>query len=173
MTTTAGAVVNKALRLISVKVAGVDITDEEMADGIEALNDMMLEMAAKGLYLGYKVMTSAEDVMTTPDWANQAIKYNLAIAVAPEYVVTVSAALGAIAQEALDHIISRAEVPGPVSFPDTLPTGSGNDLYGDIDRYGYRFFPDRTDNDLLYETGDAVVDGHGKVIDVAGGNEED
>ncbi|MCP4340358.1 MAG: hypothetical protein GY799_16065 [Desulfobulbaceae bacterium] len=156
---------NKALRILGVKVSGVAVTDEEMDDGIEALNDMMTEMAAKGLNLGYSKVSESTDTVTSPDWANQAIKFNLALMLASEFERSVSPEAASIARQSFDYVVARAQGLGEVFFPDTLPVGAGNALYGDVDRYSYRFFPDRTKNDLLYANGDIMADQRGRVVD--------
>ena len=76
---TAQTVVNGAYKFLRVKKLGYNIVDDELTDGIEELNDMMTAWDAMGRPLGYRKATEGADELGTPDWANTAIKSNLAI----------------------------------------------------------------------------------------------
>ena len=86
---TANDVITGALRLIGAVAAGEAVTAEEAADGLTALNSMMHGLAHEGVDLSHTDLTLAGTV-ALPDTHIEALKYLLAIRVAPEYTLTPS-----------------------------------------------------------------------------------
>ena len=123
----ASEVVNDALALIGVKRTGRDVTTDEMSDGIRAMNDYATMLEAEGLFFGYAKAGASTDDINVPDWTLTALKYNLAMRLAPNYGVPVSqeVALGATTGiEAVERRLMR--IPEPF-LPTTLPIGAGQD----------------------------------------------
>ncbi len=158
---TALEVINKALSLIGAKDAYNDADSVDIATGIESLNDLMMTLDADGIKLGYQKVSAQTDEIGVPDWALSMVKYNLAMALAPEYGKAVPASVAVIGQGALEIARSRTvEWPNP-DFPNTLPVGSGNEC----EDFPV-FFQDTTDNDLKTESGQGLGDGRSRQLDI-------
>lgn len=78
-------VINRALRIIKVLDAGESATGEDAAGAIEALNAMLTRWEANGLSMGWTNVSLPSDDLPVPDEAEEAIAYNLALRIAPEY----------------------------------------------------------------------------------------
>lgn len=100
------AVVSRALRLIGVKDFADDISSEEMANAIEALNQMMARWEADGIALGWVNVVNVADTIRVPDEALEALQFNLALMLAPEYPgVVVPQMVMAMAQAGYDAVL--------------------------------------------------------------------
>ncbi len=144
MSITALDIINRSLSKIGVKSAGITLTDDEISDSISELNDMMTELDASGIKLGYTIISSSTDEITTPDWTWGAIRSNLAIRLAPEYGAAISQALVTQAIDGYNTILQRTVTIERVQFPTTLPIGAGNEYWN-----YERFFTDEYYNDIL------------------------
>lgn len=80
-------VVKRALRLLQVQPARQPVKPENMADGIDALNAMARRWEADGIALGWQPVSSPSDDVPAPEEAEEALIYNLAIRLAPEFGV--------------------------------------------------------------------------------------
>jgi len=159
----ASEIVNAALTHIQVKTAGVPPTDDENADAVEALNDMLTEWASGGLHLGYQVVDEVTDETDLGAHTLAAIKYELAARLAPSYGKTVSAAFVEMGFRSKATLVQAAvEIP-EVLFPSTLPVGSGNTSHGHHTR---RYFPDTSANDITNESGSSLLTDEGLTLDV-------
>lgn len=99
---TRGQILAGAFEPIGIADYVFDITPEEQATAFAALDDMMAEWAADGVVLGYTAGGAGPnraDVMTTPDWADGAIKRNLAVRLAPGFGKTTSGELRRAAKQ--------------------------------------------------------------------------
>ena len=121
--TTASDIVNSALGLILTRSANIPLEADEMQDGIIGLNDMM---ASWNLALGYKDVSSSSDTITSPAYANLAIKENLAIHLAPGFGGIVDADLRLNARKSKSALLRIVVNIGPAKMPRTLPRGTGN-----------------------------------------------
>ena len=135
------------------KRSGIPLTDDEIADAISELNNLMTEFEADGTHLNYTIVSDSSDTITTPDWANSFMESNLALRLASEFEVQVSQTLAMQASKAEDIIIKRTAQLGTVLFPNTLPIGSGNETF-----YYDRFFKDTSRYDLETDSGDQLSD---------------
>lgn len=162
--TTALEVINRAFSIIGIRSSEVDLTDNEIADGIETLNDMMTEQAADGLQLGFAKVIDKTDDIEVPDWSLAAIKSNLAVRLAPEYDRPLTQAVVMFADSSFTAIKNRSIVIGAASFPDTLPVGSGNRVHNDVNQPHY--FVDQDFDNLHYENGQTVTDDRNRIIDI-------
>ena len=143
---TAGDVAKRALTRILVESPGSPLDASEYADALDSLNSYMAEREENGIRLGYTPVTNVADEVTVPDGAIRGIVANLAIEIAPDYGGVVSAALVKQADEGLKTLrkIARPKA-GNVSFPPTLPLGSGNDN----NYYNRHLFYDKRPNALI------------------------
>ena len=78
-------IVTRALRLLRVLDANEAAEAMDMQTAILALNALMRRWEANGLRLGWVDVSGPEDVMPTPAAADQAISFNLAVTLRPEY----------------------------------------------------------------------------------------
>lgn len=80
--------VTRALRLIQVIDPLQSVKAADMETAIVALNGMMARIEADGIALGWSPVANPSDDLPLPDEATQAIAYNLAVTISPEYGVT-------------------------------------------------------------------------------------
>lgn len=154
MSETASTVIRDALQEILVQASEQPIQPNEATDAIRYLNRMMFSWEAKGIALGYTVVSSLGDDITIPDGALEGVVLNLAIKLAPQYDVTVSMDLRENARDAYKSVL-KLSVTQPLSqYPSTLPVGSGNE--GDTLDSNYHFYETDT-NTLLSETTGTIV----------------
>lgn len=140
--TTMLEVVQDAMEEIGVKTAEIPLTNDELQAGIRRVNDMLAEWSDLGLTAGYVEVTNGPDVLNVDRNAISAIKYNLAIRLAPSLRAIITPALAAIALDTKNALETSSVFIGPVAYPDTLPLGSGNEcdpFYNDD-----RFFPENS-----------------------------
>lgn len=154
--TTALQLIEDAFDDLEVKSSEIDLETDEIDLAIRRLNRMMTNWAQGGLNLGYSKVSDSSDVLTVPDWAEEAITAHLAIRLAPGFGKTINAALAAFALEAMDTMTRNLVQMGEISFPNTLPIGSGN-YQGDNTRY----FTDGTDGDLQTDSKSDITNDEG------------
>ena len=77
--------VSRALRILRVIDPNQPVKPSDMQTGIEALNGMMRRWEANTLSLGWSDVSNPADTMPVPDEALDAIAYNLALRLRPEY----------------------------------------------------------------------------------------
>ncbi len=143
----------KALELITDSLEDIlQLADEEpiesstMNTSIRYLNDMMFMWDALGISLGYTRVENAGSDITVADGALMGIKAYLAISLAPKFKATITPELAKRATDGYRAILSLAVSSGEMSYPSTLPMGSGNHRYG-----GSTFYPEEQ-NLILSET---------------------
>lgn len=137
--TTMREVIQDAFEEIGVKTAEVELTGDELQSGIRRCNDMLLEWDDIGIITGYNEVLNGDDTIEVDRSAISAVKYNLAIRLAPSYQKVISAALASLASETMGALLTSNNYIGEVEYPDSLPLGSGNHCSSDS-TYS-RFFP--------------------------------
>jgi hypothetical protein len=153
VTETASTVIRDALQELLVQASEQPIQSNEATDAIRYLNRMMFAWEAKGVALGYTVVSSLGDTVTVPDGALEGIVLNLAIKLAPQYDVAVSMDLRENARDAYKSIL-KLSITQPLSqYPSTLPIGSGNDG----DSFDNHHFYETDTNTILSETTGTIV----------------
>lgn len=138
-------IVEDAFEEIGVKTAEIPLTNDELQSGIRRCNDMLTEWNDIGIITGYSEVINGDDTVNIERNAIGAVKYNLAIRLAPSFQKVVTAALAAVGSGTLEVLVASHANIGEIAYPDTLPLGSGNRCASsDTD---YRFFPvNKTDN---------------------------
>lgn len=86
-----------ALRLLGVLIEGQSMTAEQGADGLATLNDLLAEWESQGVQLGHFPQVSTTDEADYRAEDLIAIRYNLALHLAPEYGVAIRPDVGALA----------------------------------------------------------------------------
>ena len=132
-------IVNGALRKLGINPSDSTITGQEMLDGIESLNDMLIEWENSGIVLGFSPIADPADIVRIPRGTENAVKANLSGRMASDYSKQLSPALIAEISASTDNMLRIISKPLDVEFPDTLPLGAGNQCI-DINE-DQRFFP--------------------------------
>ena len=153
--TTAAQVVKAIGQEILVQGSEAPLEADEAQDIIFAMNLYMAAQDANGIHLGYTVVDTLNDVITIPMGALQGLIANVAIMVAPQFGAgaRVDAALIAKAKLGLNAMRKLGVTIAPMSYPDTLPVGSGNE--GNWPN-NWHFYPETADT-ALTETGNNIA----------------
>ncbi|MCX8958319.1 recombinase RmuC [Erwinia psidii] len=144
--TTKGEIVLAALRKASLasNATLTDVDPQSLEDGLEDLDLMMFEWLMdddrRGIDVGYAFSDSGvsplpEDAHNLPDFCLNAVLINLAVRMMPDYGQEAPARLVAKASYGKERILkwlAKSRTPH-LSYPDRMPTGSGN-------RHSYRYF---------------------------------
>lgn len=150
---TAAQVLKAALQRILVQASEADLEPDEFSDAIFAMNNYMLDLDARGINLGYTVVTNLADIITIPTGALRGLIANVAIEIAPDYDGDISAGLVKAASEGMKAMEELGVVVTTSFFPSTLPIGSGNEH--NSHGLSNRFFPD-LEREILAETTGAI-----------------
>lgn len=148
-------IISGSLKLLGVRAAESQVQPVEIQDGMESLNDMMNQLIVDGIDIGFEAVEAVDEEVFVDDGAIGPIKALLAEYIDPEYAPTggtrITPALAKRIRAA--PTILRALVPTRATqFPDSLPTGSGNETNyynpdGDsANVFHNRFFPANIDD---------------------------
>ena len=133
--TTALQIINGAAEEIGVKTAESALEPADYQVILDRMNDMLLEWSDLGLTPAYSEVFNSTDTVDVERSAVAAIKFNLAIRIAPAFDKLITQALAENARNTKQTLETSVVYIGEVAYPDTLPTGSGNDCLTDT-----RFF---------------------------------
>jgi hypothetical protein len=136
---TARSFITRALQKAKIRTAETPIEPNEMQDGLDALNDMLISWE-QVMSLGFTPVADIDIEVRVPRSAHAAIKSELAIILGAEYSMPPDPVLIAEAKARKDELMIAVVSIGDVAFPDTLPVGSGNNRRGYVN--DYRFFPE-------------------------------
>jgi len=100
-----------------------------LADGLDVLNGLCLELDAKGTRLGYLNPQDINEETGLPDWSIPYIRSSLAIRMAPLTEKQASAELVRTNRNARKNFYSKTARTPVSSMPSILPIGSGNEKY--------------------------------------------
>ena len=123
--TLASDIVTSALRKIGAVDASEAVNAEDFETAAQALNRMATRWEANGLAFGWSNITSPSDVITALIEAENALIYNVALEIAPEYGLPVS---GFVQQRADDELASLRRdrfVASPLYSTTDEPVSSG------------------------------------------------
>lgn len=109
-------IVSRALRLLR----KTDVNDvpppEDVATAIVALNAMMQRWEANGLALGWSRVSKPDDVLPAPEDAEEAIAYNLAVRLRPEYGATLEPDVIGMASDGLSLLRRDRIIAAPIEY---------------------------------------------------------
>lgn len=161
---TAISIIKSAYKKIGVNDAEVPLQPFEISDGIDELNDMMFEWAARGLKLSYDPVQDQNDETNLPDWSLSGVKSNLGVRLISEFGSPIQPTL--IEQARFGLLSIRKRVLGTIEtfYPNILPIGGENDQYQD----NPRFYPNFARDDLLDEISQSLKTEAGRQIDITG-----
>lgn len=121
---TVAKVVGRALRLIQVVDARQPVRASDMETAIEALNAMIRRWEADGISLGWMPNDNPSDEVLVPDEAVQAVAANLAVVLAPEYGVSVSAVVAQMAAAGMNDLMRDQAIATPIRPILSVPESS-------------------------------------------------
>jgi hypothetical protein len=101
---TARDLITMSLRTIGVLHSGETPSAEEATDGLDTLNQLMNSWLYEGIDLEWKTLTSLNDAIVYPDDHIGPFRYNLAVALSPDYGVQVTPAVAALARNGYDQL---------------------------------------------------------------------
>lgn len=109
-------IVSRALRLLRVIDPNESPEAEQMEGAIEALNGMMRRWEANGLSLGWSDVSGPSDDVPAPDEALDAIVFNLATKLRPEYGVALESDVYINADQGLAALRRDVKVASPLAW---------------------------------------------------------
>lgn len=125
--TTVQQIVDGAAEEIFVKTAEINLEPADFQAILTRMNDLGTEWADIGLLPAFVEVLNSTDTVSIDRNAVRAFKFNLAIDCAPSFKRSiVSSELRSNANDALSRL-RASQTNIVVAYPDTLPTGSGND----------------------------------------------
>lgn len=126
MSETAADIIKDALTELTIQAQEQTVPAVDLATGIRYLNRMMQKYDADGVRLGYTLVTTGSDVLTTPQGAYDGMMFNLALRLANGFDVQVGQGLYSEARDGKRVLYKLGVSLGKSNFPSALPIGSGN-----------------------------------------------
>lgn len=134
MATATNLLIQDALGLLGVLQETEVMTAEQGQHGLRALNELMADWQQDGIDLQYYEQTSLAEDTPIPDHAALAVKYYLAMALAPYYGRPVPPEFLALGSRYYNRLVRDAAVaamrPADMSH---IPRGSGISRADDVD----------------------------------------
>lgn len=118
---TASQIIRRALRLIGALNPTQALAAQDAQDALETLNAMLAEWHEAQIGLPDYSLASITDTLASDVADREAIAYQLAIRVAPEYGLEVSQAVGVMAEQTMGRLRLRYFQPGTTDFSE-LPS---------------------------------------------------
>ena len=115
-------VIQRALRLIGVAQSGEPLEADVASDALSVFNALLAEWYGNIAIPDYNAELLTTD-LTIDDGDKEALAYQLAIRLAPEYNQTLSAEFQVSAQDSMTRLRNRYFTQGSVNF-DELPVSS-------------------------------------------------
>jgi hypothetical protein len=156
-TGTAQNIIFSAIQLLT-KVSK-PITQTQIDNGLNVLNEFMTEQAEAGLSVGYRIVDSLTDAHHIPDFMNNWVKCNIAIRMAANLNATVNQELASAIAESEKAVYSKLVKKPRVKLPTRLPLGGRR-------RFRNQFPIDSDRNAILTENCSYLTLEDGKVIGI-------
>ena len=150
---TVSQVAKASLQRILVQSEEAPLEASEYQDFIFAMNNLMLDLDAKGINLGYTIVSNLGDEVTIPTSCLRGLIALMAIEVAPDYNRPIPEALALSAKEGMRTMRRVGMTRRQTEYPSTLPKGSGN--YNDT-LYDANYYHD-LEAEILTEYGGAIL----------------
>jgi hypothetical protein len=119
--TTALQIVTRALRLIQVIDPQQSVSSLDYETSQTALNAMLRRWEANGLAMGWQDVDSPSDALPVPPEAEEAIAYQLALRLAPEYGISPMPAVVEGAAQFMNDILRDRAVEMPMRQTPDVP----------------------------------------------------
>lgn len=120
--TTATQTISRSLRLLGVLDPVTPASAEDIATALPVLNALVTRWEANGLALGWANVSSASATLPIPPEADEAVAYNLACRLAPEYGVSVVPEVMTYARDELACLRRDRLVSAPLTVRSDLPS---------------------------------------------------
>lgn len=118
----------RCMRLLRVIDADEAPEAKQAEDALLALNAMLRRWEADGISLGWNDISQVSDEIPVPDEALEAVTFNLAIKLRPEYGVSLDADVVETARAGLASLRRDVMVANPLAYDDH---GYGYDIRSD------------------------------------------
>ena len=122
--------INRALREINVIAENQDASDEQGSQCLVKLNNMLEMWKENGIDFGWYEQSTTSGNAPVPDYAELAVVSSLGIISAPQYGVTVSGELAAVADRTYSILLSKA-IREELDNVDMSHMAQGAGHYGD------------------------------------------
>ncbi len=116
-------IINRALRLLGMLDANESPEAVDTQTALEALNAMMARWEADGIPLGWAPVLAASEALPAPVEAEEAIAYNLAVRLRPEYGVALAPDVLQMAQMGLSRLLADVGANDYARIVYDLPEG--------------------------------------------------
>jgi len=127
---TALDIIRRALRKIGAVAAEEEPSASEAQHALEELNAMAAAWEGKGIRWNWQKLTLHSDI-PLPDWQIDALMWNLAVMMAPEWGATPSPVVVAAAAEGLQNLKAAYAAPQPAQIdPALVRWQSAGRVYG-------------------------------------------
>lgn len=123
-------VIQRALRLLGVAQTGEALQAEVAADALSVFNSLLAEWYGFIAVPEYSI-TAITSTLTIDDGDKEALAYQLALRLAPEFSVTLPQEFALVAQESMARLRTRYFTVGTVNF-DELPNPTSSGTYWSI-----------------------------------------
>lgn len=150
---TVSQVAKASLQRILVQSDEAPLEASEYQDFIFAMNNLMTDLDAKGINLGYTIVANLGDDITIPTSCLRGLIALMAIEVAPDYNRQPSEAIVLAAKEGMRTMRRVGMTMRQTEYPCTLPKGSGN---FDGTTRSDQYYPD-LEAEILTEYGGAIL----------------
>lgn len=121
MATTASSIISRSLRLLRVLDAGEAMEANDAQDALETLNAMLAEWHEAGIGLPDYSFAALTTELATDAADREAISYELAVRLAPEYGASLPVEAAAVGMAAMARLRLRYFQPGTSDFSE-LPS---------------------------------------------------
>lgn len=129
--TTKRQIVGSAFAELGIGSWEFDLQPDEIIDGVNRLDQMMARWSSEGIRVGYNATSNDPDADSgLPDVALEAVRTNLALRLAPAFGRQVNPLTASQADSGYSYLTAYFMRVPQRRFPNTLPLGSGNRLYG-------------------------------------------
>lgn len=112
--------VTSSLRSIGVLHSGETPSAEESTDSLDALNEMLNSWLYDGINLEHITSTDLNDTFPYPDDHYGPIRWNLCVRLAPEFGITVTPEIAALAQQGFNQLQRRYADPLKLSVDPAI-----------------------------------------------------
>lgn len=131
--TTVSQIVTRAFRKLGISGVGDNVTDDEMAEGVDALNMMIHGWALRGTQWSWSDQ-AAGDTFNLPSQYHEGVVYLLAARLSPDYQTppTFDADDWFRAIQASDMVIEEAAMPSGLTRMPSQFARQKNAYWGDV-----------------------------------------
>lgn len=150
-----------AIELLGVKSGSEPINAEEQRNGIERLNDLVINLESDGYGFGFNIGSSLDQDTNLPTWSYMWVKALLARNLSSSYSVEVSPVIIAMINEGEQKATNRVSSNIVTNFPETLPVGTTNTPDYSL---GGNYFNNKLSQGIMDGSSDTLTDEQGNAI---------